>query len=232
MRIFIITDSLGLPRKGVSYENTWTDKLLNVLQGRGTNQVIAYTMLRRCLTVKEIYEEKSKFGIGYLHPDLIIFQFGVVDSARRVIPLWLENLIPNQERTVRRFIGKHRYQLTKLYNLHYNSPKKFKYYLQLLIDWLEQRPRSYAFIKIAPPGDFLLARIYNIQNDIALYNDILIDTVREYGPHGTVLDPYDGYAVEEFILEEDGHHLNPVGEQLVFNTVYNWISQSKFLELL
>jgi len=53
----------------------------------------------------------------------------------------------------------------------------------------------------------------------------LWDTPHNFAPHGTVLEPYKGHTTEEFILEEDGHHLNPIGEQLVFDTVYNWIQQ-------
>lgn len=94
--------------------------------------------------------------------------------------------------------------------------------MQNLVEWLEQRHRYYAFIKIAPPGDGLTSKIFNAETDVSTYNKILINTVKNWGPQGTVLDPYVGHNIEEFILA-DGHHLNPVGERLVFETVNNWI---------
>ena len=50
MRVMIITDSLGLPRKEVSYENVRTDMLLNACKGKN---IVAYTMLKGALTIKE-----------------------------------------------------------------------------------------------------------------------------------------------------------------------------------
>lgn len=113
--------------------------------------------------------------------------------------------------------------MTELFNFHYNNPKQFEKYLQKLVEWLEQRPRYYAFVKIAPPGKGLTSKVFNIEADVLLYNEILTNTVKDYGPHGVILDPYGcEHNVEDFILA-DGHHLNPVGEQLVFDTVYGWI---------
>ena len=83
MRILIITDSLGLPREEVKYKNVWTDMLLNKCLAEN---ILYYTILKRALTIKELHEIKSNMGIGCLHPDLIIFQFGIVDAVRRVAP--------------------------------------------------------------------------------------------------------------------------------------------------
>lgn len=219
MRVMIITDSLGLPRSEVSYENVWTDMLLNVFMRKN---IVAYTMLKRSLTIKELYDEKGRIGFGSLHPDCIVFQFGIVDASRRAVPSWLEKLT-GKVKIICHFIGKHRYQMTKLFNFHDNDPKRFEKYLQNLVEWLEQRPRYYAFVKIAPPGEGLTSKVFNIEADVLQYNEILMNTVKVYGPHGVVLDPYKGENnVEDFILA-DGHHLNPVGAQLVFDTVYGWI---------
>lgn len=163
-------------------------------------------------------------GLGYLRPDCIVFQVGIVDASRCAVPFWLEELI-DRTKITRHFIGKHRYQMTELFNFHYNDPKRFEQYLQKLVKWLEQRPRYYAFIKIAPPGKGLTSKVFNIEADILLYNEILTKTVINCGPHGIILDPYDGkHNVDDFILA-DGHHLNPVGEQLVFDTVHGWIEK-------
>ena len=71
-------------------------------------------------------------------------------------------------------------------------------------------------------GERLTSKIFNIKANVLRYNEILTSTVKAYGPHGVVLDPYTGGNVEDFILA-DGHHLNSGGEQLGFDTVYDWI---------
>ncbi|MCI6811935.1 MAG: hypothetical protein MR922_05920 [Lachnospiraceae bacterium] len=74
MRILLITDSLGLPRKLVKYEDVWTDRLLKRIKHDEDNSLIVYTMLKRALTIDQVWQMKT--DIGYLSPDIIIFQFG------------------------------------------------------------------------------------------------------------------------------------------------------------
>lgn len=224
MRILLITDSLGLPRKLVKYEDVWTDRLLKRIKLDEDNSLIVYTMLKRALTIDQVWQMKT--DIGYLSPDIIIFQFGVVDSVRRVMPRKTEEILSKFRigRWGIRFTRKHSSVFTRLYCIRYNSPKNFEKYLKKLIDWLEARPRFYTFIKIAPPGDNLLSRIYNAKDDINLYNDILLRHIRG---SGSLLDPYAGEEIEKFILKEDGHHLTSYGNQLVYNSVWNYINEKR-----
>ena len=55
MRILLITDSLGLPRKLVKYEDVWTDRLLKRIKLDEDNSLIVYTMLKRALTIDQVW---------------------------------------------------------------------------------------------------------------------------------------------------------------------------------
>ena len=67
-------------------------------------------------------------------------------------------------------------------------------------------------IEIAPPGEYFVKTIYNVEKDIADYNNIIKKCENE---RFMLLHPYLGYEPQKFLLE-DGHHLNDFGLELVF----------------
>lgn len=223
MRIVLVTDSLGLPRYGVDVEDVWTEKLLQSIKEIDQHAVV-YPVLLRLLTIRQVWNMRAE--IGRLRPDIVIFQFGVVDCSRRVLPYSLSQALSKLPQKmsdrIRNFLSKHHYYFTKLYCIRYNDPEKFAMYLRMLVDWMEQRPRSYAFIRIAPPGEALKKAVFDIESDIAKYNTLLKTAISK---QGSFLDPYGNHPADEIVLQEDGHHLNPKGAQIVYECVYGYICE-------
>ena len=84
MKILCVGDSLGLPREGVSYEDTWFYELVN--KYREDHFIYKF---KRGLTSEYLIglygkEYKGEFSSFYM-PDVVIMQSGIVDCAPRYI---------------------------------------------------------------------------------------------------------------------------------------------------
>ena len=77
MKVLCISDSLGLPRDGVSYEETWFYKLITRFP-----HVHFISKFQRLQTTSVL---KEKDYSSYYHPDIVIMQLGICDCAPRII---------------------------------------------------------------------------------------------------------------------------------------------------
>lgn len=204
IRVFILTDSLGCPRKEINVNDTWVDKLLYARSGK--NEVF-YTYCKPGLQVNSL-------DIPYLseyEPDIMICQFGIVDACRRALTnreLSLIRRFPFLRDWVNSFCKKHHYMMTKKREVHYTSLELFRDKIEDLIDSMPNT--KIFFLEIAPPGPFLIDSVFSVEDDVRKYNDVL-----KYNSKGNA------YFVELYnnstkYLLDDGHHLNIFGNDIVY----------------
>lgn len=216
-RVLLLTDSLGCPREEIPVKNTWTDM---ILQKYATNSnYYFYTECKHGLSV-------SFFDLDYIreiNPDLIICQVGIVDASRRAFPrLFIRTVsfIKPLSKIINRFARKYHKELTRINNIHYANKAVFEKKLRELLGYSKET----VFISIAQPGQFLVDSVYNIENDVHVYNDIL-KIIAEDNNNCTFINPYSNETKNENYLLSDGHHLNEHGEILVFNAIDDYLKQ-------
>jgi len=213
MRILIIADSLGCPRKQTPLGKTWTYRLI---QKYNSESIYFFTMMRHGLHSGMIDYNLIKD----LRPDLVICQFGIVECVRRAFPIWYTEFIRNIRyvRGIHHLISKkYHYLWTKVSNIHYVKIGAFKANVKHILD--QAGDAKVFFIRIADPGEALTQIIYNCKNDVDRYNSVF------KASDGIYLDPYVGYEAKDYILDEDGHHLTFLGHDLVFSLIDNIIDE-------
>lgn len=122
MRILLLTDSIGCPRKEIPVEKTWTNKLMKTF---ASSDVIFYTYCEHGLSIQNI-------NINYIReicPDLIICQLGIVDVARRALSKreqYFFSKLPVISKHINIFCRRYHHALTKIRNIHYTSAEEFE----------------------------------------------------------------------------------------------------------
>ncbi len=218
IRVLIVTDSLGMPRPEIQPSKVWVNKFSKTHQ----NFQIHF-FLERSITTTDIVKR-----IPYIltkDTDVIIFQVGIVDCARRAAPRTLvavTSRIPIVASITRRFLSLAHYPLTKAFEFKAVSRDLFVRNLHDIFKVSDHMNIKVGFIRIADAGDKLKKKIYQCQNDIDLYNKLLKEVIAVH-VSATYIDPYYDKLANDYILLSDGHHLNEAGHQLVFNSVSDWI---------
>lgn len=225
-RIVIVTDSLGLlvHEKQKNFQKLWTDRIIN--EYRKVHQVLFFPKRGRDTT--EILSGGWKEDLLISpKPDILILQVGITDACRRMLPkkvMIAFSMIPGVRNFVKIISQKFHYKLTKLYEHRYVMPKRFKKNVAEIVNGARKHNPAVeiAMIQIAPPGEGLKKKIYNVEEDIKLYNEILVEL--SVNLNYTVLKPY-GEIGDEEILLEDGHHLTYHGHDLVYKTVKEFLGE-------
>lgn len=203
--ILFITDSLGCPRPEIQVSDTWIDCILSKWS---CEDIRCYTYCMYGLSAMDINSNYPK----YINPDLIIMQVGIVDASRRCLSrgeLRVIQCIPIVRRIIRKICNEFHYAITRIRDVHYCSINKYEQIIRKIKD---ETGAEIVFIAIAPAGNGLVNKVYNIQYDIERYNSAV-----KAIPDIRFLNPYDG-NVEDYILS-DGHHLNLRGEEMVFKAI-------------
>jgi lysophospholipase L1-like esterase len=221
-KIVIITDSLGMPRIEIPLEDTWIYKFM--IQSKDDE---IFPFAQRALTTKHIVARGLLTEILYCKPDKAIIQIGIVDCVRRALPrtvLSIASRIPKVRTLVLAFSSKHHYFMSKYWIGEHRlvPPDMFEKNIVQIIESLHAIGCKTSFIAIAPPGKTLIDKVYDVQNDVKKYNDILNQVaVNKSNFDVDILNPYFKHDAEDFLLE-DGHHLNAYGATLVSEKVLQW----------
>lgn len=222
-RILIITDSLGMPRPNISIEKVWVRKFI---KGLGQKFEI-FTFCRRSNDTKDLKNFLKDYTDWY-KPDFIIIQLGIVDCARRAMPstrLWFKILsrITFISNVLRKLASKYHFLFSKIFDYQICNITEFENNLIVFVE--KTQNFKVIFLPIASPGEFLKKKCYNIENDIKAYNEVLGKISRSYD-NVELINPYYGYKSDEYVLKEDGHHLNEFGNKLVFDKLYDFFKQN------
>ncbi len=206
IRIMLITDSLGCPRKEIEIEHTWVECIMKEFIN---DRVMFYTYCQPGLQVR-------KLDFGYFEeykPDILICQFGIVDAVRRALTDFENKVVRYlqfDQNLIRSYLRKNHYNMTKKREIHYTKLELFDSNISQLI---QRMGSNTYFIEIAPAGPEMVKKVYNIENDINAYNNCM----KKYSNQSVhFLTPYEGQI--NFLLD-DGHHLNSFGNKLVYQSV-------------
>lgn len=214
MRILMITDSLGIPRQDLDVQDVWVFKLIEEL--RLNHQVI--THLHPGLSIEDVVRLRENLFLLY-KPELVILQLGIVDCSRRVLPKEFVKIVSKfrlLSKLIQKFAKRYHYQITRLFDFKYVQSCEFKLYIDSLGRELAEKNINLCIIAIAPPGKFLLDTTYAIAKDIEQYNK-LFQAIES--SQIIYVNPYNGQDAANILNIADGHHLNPVGHDLVYKHV-------------
>lgn len=213
MKILCVGDSLGLPRKGVKYEDTWFYKLSD--KYRDIHFIAKFV---RELTTDR-FEPIGDFS-DYYNPDVVITQFGIVDCAPRIINerlrkwkmiLSLSSML-KFDKLVWKVI-KNKYHRDNP-NVVYIQPAAFENNVKRYFEKLQLGgAKLIIVVKICTPGSSVKEKSPCMVDNVKKYNAIF-DKVASQFEHVITIDPL---SEGDDINYVDGYHTNDKGFQIVFN---------------
>jgi lysophospholipase L1-like esterase len=180
---------------------------------------LVITFLKRALNSNELATMRE--DLGFYKPDIIVFQFGIVDCVRRALPRRLLKIVQPVRPLATILHGlarRYHRPLTRLWEIHDVSPARFQRNVTKLIQQVESIGAKACFIPIAAAGRDLATKVFSAQVDIDRYNAILARACRK-SSRISLVDPYKDLDPADYILPVDGHHLNEAGNDLVCNSV-------------
>lgn len=210
MKILCIGDSLGLPRSGCNYEETW----LHLLRNRYPQHIV----IDHCEGGRLIDNALSAYN-GYYKfygADIIILQLGICDCAPRYV---------NEKKAINRMIKKAFVSLglTELYwrivkshvrrpNCVDTQPEVFKNMYGKLIDNILTEGGYIIIVKIGHGAQSVTNSSPYFNTNVDRYNSI-IDKLVEAKEKVFSVDPLNLVTEEIFV---DGYHCNAKGMTKVY----------------
>lgn len=213
MRIYCIGDSLGLPREGVTYEDTWYYKLK---QSYPEHDFVEH--FERGLLISTALSNYDNYFVFY-PSDVVIIQTGICDCSPRYI---------NENKFSVTIVKKLFRKLGlidffwKLVKIGGRNPKcvdtpidKFSAdYDKLISKFINSGVRHIFLIKIGHATESVVKKNKYINENVDKYNEIIENIKEKYRNKIDVIDPLDKIDESLFV---DGYHCNAKGMDLVFN---------------
>lgn len=228
MKVLCVGDSLGLPREGVEFEETWVYKLR---KANPDDDFISCFV--RNLTSKDLFKSKGIKGdfSYYYNPDVVILQLGVCDCAPRYY---------NNRKTRWKIIEKVGksvlsepvyWKIVKKYlkrNIKsvYVGLESFSYNIDRYFDYLinDLSVKSIIVIQIGTPEQNVLKKSPLFFEQIRKYNDVYIQLSGKYNNKVIVVNPLSEGRGDCYV---DGYHTNGKGAQLVFEAINKQLKKIK-----
>lgn len=215
-KILCITDSLGLPRPGVIYEDTWFSMVK-----RASPQYDFISYFVRASTSKLLRGSNEKdwmYGESLLFykPQIVIIQLGICDCAPRYMR---ENTI--YYKMIIRLPAFIQNPFWKLYKAtHDRTIKKahvsitaFRKNLEQYIEMAQKEGvEKLIYIKIATSSEIATSRSPQLDYAVKLYNEQLDQLNQMYPNILTTIDPLHSPCNTHYV---DGYHPNEKGNKLV-----------------
>ena len=218
MKILCVGDSLGLPREGVAYEDTWFYELVN--KYREDHFIYKF---KRGLTSEYLIglygkEYKGEFSSFYM-PDVVIMQSGIVDCAPRYINDYkgIGKIISRISKFLR--IETLFWRIVKIINKRssrhcYVKFEDFKRNInQYINELISLGVRKIIIVKIGIPSEKIQERSVELVSCINKYNSVYDELADQYEKTIAVINPL-GSGDESLYI--DGYHTNKKGANLVF----------------
>ncbi len=213
MKILCLGDSLGLPREGVKYEDTWFYKIKKRFP---EFEFIDY--FKRGLLITDALHQFDTYYKDY-EPDFVIIQTGICDCAPRII---------NENKTTWKIIIKIARILNKE-SLFWNILKRIKerdckcvytsytdFYKnveRLVNNFLSIGVKNIIIIKIGYTTDKVLLKNNNINKNIKKYNVVYEYMAKKYSNKIRLIEPLNK-PIETYFV--DGYHCNKHGMNIVY----------------
>lgn len=216
-RVLCIGDSLGLPREGVEYHETWFVRLQHNLQNY---EFISF--FRRNATT-EILSCGGDYGdtLLYYHPQIIILQLGICDCAPRYFKassLINKILYRIPQRWKKNVWGA--IKVVRKRKLACADVSEKQFYLNL-INYMDLCKKNgvekIIAIKIAMPASAMIHKNPLIVTAISRYNKIYDDLSLHFPSFFSVINPLPTGDAACFVA--DGYHPNSCGNKLIADEI-------------
>lgn len=225
MKVLCVGDSLGLPRKGVAYEETWFFKLTQ----RFPNVHFISKFVRELTTDRlNPIEDFS----NYYSPNIVITQFGVVDCAPRVINdrlnRWKLLLSLSYSLKVEKIIWK---TIKKFHhrdnpNIVYVKPQDFEKNILNYFSILQKAGvQCIIVIKIGVPGLSIRRKSPCLADNVNKYNDIFEKVSKQF-ENVVLIDPLKDGDDANYV---DGYHTNERGFQLIYDQLVQILKKNEVI---
>lgn len=206
---------MGLPREGVSYSDTWVNKMKQAYP-----QHDFVSCFRRGMLIKDAvgyydFDYKNYDADGY------IMQTGVCDCSPRYINdnkfFWKSIVgIVKKLRIESYFWGGIKSIFNRSPNCVYTSPQDFHHYLDILLTNLIEKGKFVILIKIGKASPSVLNKNPYMNKKVDEYNTIIDDIVKNKENRVIAIDPLNNVSEDYFV---DGYHCNANGMEIVFNSI-------------
>ena len=222
-RIVIITDSVGMPRDDVSYEDTW----IYLLKKEFPDTDIIDRSARGTTSLRIVTEGGGgKDLLETYHPDCVILQLGITDCAPRLFDKkgftysFINTFLNKKLRdSYIRHVKKHRVRNPLYTEI---SPFMFQAHIESFAQRALNIGASIIAIGILPPSSLFYSKSPHIGSNIDRYNSIYKNMARNNSDF-YYLDPVpDGSVIDELCVDE--LHLNSRGHKIVFSRLKELIN--------
>jgi len=220
-KILIVADSLGYPRMHpeiLTDEDCWSFKVSDNF----SSLYRIRTWLRPGLDTEQLINDTNQHLSSIKEPDIVILQIGIVDCYPRALKKNELSLILRLPKLVSSLVHKIVKRYYKLLinrrNICYVKPALFEEnLLKFRAHFIKAK---FIVIPIAPPSTSYEKKNPLVKDAISKYNKILYTVFGD-----DLLD--DVYSVSsDYFLMSDGHHINYLGNQLIYSSVSNVIEKN------
>jgi hypothetical protein len=226
--LLFATDSLGDANAsyGVKVEDTYPYKLEMLL--RPDVYTKSFVILGNTVTSAGEQVRTWFDMIGDLKVDIAVVQVGIVDSAIRVVPIFIYHAIPYLPGPIRdrvfKFIHQNRPFLQKMgLKFHFTSVKTYRKRLTELVDRLKKKCDSVFIISITPGREDVYKQSPGLAESIVNYNKCIGEVALSSGVHFIDLT---------FMAKEPDKYLSPKlhilksGHDYIFNEITTILRQN------
>jgi lysophospholipase L1-like esterase len=217
-KIIIITDSLSMPRPGITYEETWIHML--------KREFPAYDIIDRTARGSTSTRLVTEGGGGadlletYM-PDIVILQLGMAEAAPRLFDKrGLEFTIVSRympPRLRQKYIGYVKKRRVRNPDITDVAPEQFRANITAFFERAKKISTRIILIPILPPTDEYTKKSPHAPKNVERYNDIYRETAGRFD-NVTIVDPFrPGVDINDISIDE--LHVNSEGSRMIFNTL-------------
>jgi hypothetical protein len=207
MRLLAVTDSLGMPRQGVDYEDTWIYKV--------EHQLTQISLIDRSKRARTTVDLQHADMLERYNPDIVVTQLGIVDCAPRtfykyekyalrIIPDKFSKLYVTVSKTLRK----------REPNKSYTKLNIFEANLRNYYERAEKCDVQVVSIKILPASSAFVQKSHDITEQISKYNFVYDRLAAQY-KNVDLLAPFD-FVEDIDDLFVDREHPNQSGNSLIY----------------
>ncbi len=213
-KVLIVSDSHGMPRADLPYEDTWIFRIKEFFP--------CYDFIDRpasgSTTVRLVTEGGG--GVTLLEryrPDTVILQMGLAECAPRLFRkkgiehYFITRVLNAYWRN--KYIGFVRRRRVRNPEITYVPPEQFRANLENYFSRAEALNASVIIILIGKPSSLLVRKSPHVKKNIDLYNSIYRETARRYR-NVQCIDPLNGDIDIDSIALDD-IHINHIGSAII-----------------
>lgn len=217
MKIIFVGDSMGLPREGCEYEDTYFYKFQKEYK-----EIDCISFFKRAMTSDGLYELYESY-IRHYNPDIVISHSGLTDCAPRLIndrKYFWRGLIYVSKRLGR--LNLFWLIIKKIFER--NDPKRAyisvnefrKNYIAFTETLINIGVKKIVYIKISPCGQNVVRKSPLLNDNVAKYNKVFDEIKNKFPKQVEVIFPLENATDLDYI---DGMHANAKGHARFFNEI-------------